>query len=90
MEVSGRGKIYSFIVVHAPTLPSFADRIPFPVALVELDEDPNLRMVGNLLAEPGASWNSLGADEIHVGQKVRVSFEPTDEDDVVLPCWVPE
>lgn len=88
-QVSGRGTIWSHITVHGPTLPAYADLVPFPVVIVELEEAPHLRMVGNLIAEPGAPINSLAPQEIEVGQRVRVSFERI-ADDVALPCWVPE
>ena len=51
-RVSGRGTVYSFVVAHAPVLPAFAARVPFAIVLVELDEDPQLRVVGNLLDVP--------------------------------------
>jgi uncharacterized OB-fold protein len=87
-EVSGRGKVWSFIVVHPPTLPAFADKTPFPVAVVELDDAPGVRMVGNLIAAPGAPLNSLTGEAIDVGMPVKVCFERVAED-VALPCWTP-
>lgn len=86
--VSGRGKIWSFVVVHGPTLPAYADAVPFVVAVVQLDEDEHLRMVGNLVASPGAAINSVSPDSIAIGQAVLVSFEKV-ADDVFLPSWVP-
>jgi uncharacterized OB-fold protein len=47
VELSGRGKIYSWIVAHAPVMPAFQYRLPMAVILVELEEDPELRLVGN-------------------------------------------
>lgn len=88
-EVSGRGTIWSFIVVHGPTLPSYADKLPFPVAVIALDDGAHLRMVGNLLEAPGAAINSVPLDTIAIGQQVTVCFEQA-ADDVVLPCWVPD
>jgi uncharacterized protein len=87
-EVSGRGRIWSFVVIHGPTLTAYADQLPFPVAIVELEEGRCLRMVGNLRQAPGAALNSLSPDTIKIGQPVRVCFERV-ADDVVIPCWVP-
>lgn len=87
-EVSGRGTVWSFVVVHSPTLPAFADKTPFPVVIVELDDAPGVRMVGNLIAAPGAAIDSVPAGDIAVGMPVRVSFERAAED-VALPCWTP-
>ncbi len=77
-RVSGRGTVYSFVVAHAPVLPSFAARVPFAVALVELDEDPQLRVVGNLPGVPLA--------ELQIGMRVEVDFEVV-ADGVALPQW---
>ena len=46
--------------------------------LVELDEDPSLRLVGNLL--------DCHAEEIRIGSPVRVAFEDLG-DGIVLPQW---
>lgn len=44
----GRGKIVSWVVYHQAVHPSFADRVPYNVAVVELDEGP--RLISNILA----------------------------------------
>jgi uncharacterized OB-fold protein len=51
VDVSGTGTIYSYIVVHNPSVPAFADLVPYVVALVELAEGP--RLPGILLGERG-------------------------------------
>ena len=77
-EVSGRGVVYSWVVVHPPVLPAFRDRTPFAVVLVELEDDPEIRIVGNLLGvDPG---------ELEHGLPVTVEFERID-DEVTLPQW---
>lgn len=78
VRVSGRGTIYSFVVAHAPVLPAFAARVPFAVVLVELAEDPQLRVVGNLQGVP--------VEAVQIGMRVVVDFE-TVADGVVLPQW---
>ncbi|HUI27753.1 MAG TPA: OB-fold domain-containing protein, partial [Candidatus Kryptonia bacterium] len=42
MRASGRGTIYSFTIVHGPTLPVFQARAPYNVVVVQLDEGPYL------------------------------------------------
>lgn len=84
--VSGRGSIWSFVVVHPPVLPAYADVAPYPVVVVALAEDPSLRMVGNLVAADGAAINSVDPASIRIGDAVRVSFAVVD--DVHLPRWV--
>jgi hypothetical protein len=87
--VSGRGKVWSFVVPHPPLLPSFTPIAPYNVIVVELDEDPSLRMVGNIVACEGAGINSVDAAAIEIGAAVRVVFDKI-ADDVVLPRWTPD
>jgi uncharacterized OB-fold protein len=87
-EANGRGRIWSFVVVHGPTLPALADLVPFPVAVVELEDYPGVRMVGNLAAEPGGAINSLDPADIAIDQPVTVSFR-TVTAEVALPVWSP-
>lgn len=69
--VSGRGRIWSFTRVHPPVLPAFAPFAPYPVAVVELDEQPGLRMVGNLVFEAGDAINSVPPEHIRIGLPVQ-------------------
>ena len=85
--MSGRATVWSFIVPHPPLLPAFMPVAPYNVIVVALDEDPNLRMVGNLLAAPDAAINSVDPETITIGEPVRVVFQPAGEE-VVLPRWV--
>ncbi len=39
---SGRGHVVSWVVYHTAVHPAFADRVPYNVAVVELDEGPRL------------------------------------------------
>ena len=48
--VSGRGRIVSWIVTHQPFSPAFADRTPYVLASVALDEQEDLVLLGNLVA----------------------------------------
>ncbi|MGZ4213749.1 MAG: Zn-ribbon domain-containing OB-fold protein [Actinomycetota bacterium] len=75
-QASGRGRIWSWVVAHAPVLPSFADRVPYNVVVVVLEE--GVRMVGNLL-----DVDNAGIEE---GMAVTVDFEDV-EDGVSLPVW---
>jgi uncharacterized OB-fold protein len=42
--MSGRGHIWSFVVPHPPLLPAFMEVAPYNVVVVELDEDPLIRL----------------------------------------------
>lgn len=85
-KVSGRGRIWSFVVAHPPLLPAYAELAPYNVIVVALDEDPTLRMVGNLLARPDGPINEVDPATIRIGEPVRVVFQQVE--DVSLPRWV--
>jgi len=74
----GHGRVWSWIVAHPPVLPAFQDRVPFNVAVVELDE--GVRMIGNLL--------DIANEDIRVDLPVEVTFEDVEEG-VSLPQWKP-
>lgn len=76
--VSGRAQVYSWIVMHQVYDPSFKDRAPYIVAVVKLDEGPQL--VTNLVNCPresvrlGMSVRAVYADV--AGDVALVYFEP--------------
>jgi len=63
--VSGRGTVYSFIVVHQVYDPGFKDEVPYNVAVVELAEGP--RLVTNIVDCPN--------EDVRVGMAVAVRYE---------------
>ena len=75
---SGRARVWSWVVAHPPVLPAFADRAPYNVAVVELDE--GVRMLTNL--------QGVTNDEIHEGMQLELAWEDV-EDGVTLPQWKP-
>src|SRR5437763_7895282 len=64
-EVSGKGRIYSFVVYHRLYHPAFEQDWPYAVPLVELRERP--RLLTNIIATP---WQNVRCD-----QPVHVVFE---------------
>jgi uncharacterized OB-fold protein len=85
--MSGKGRIWSFVVPHPPLLPAFSELAPYNVVVVELDEDPTIRLVGNLLASADGQINDIDPHAIAIGEPVTVVFQPAGED-VVLPRWI--
>jgi uncharacterized OB-fold protein len=67
--VSGSGTVYSFTVNHQPWLPHLTE--PYAVVVVELDEQPRLRLLSRLVGTP--------VDDVAIGLRVRVVFEPLGE-----------
>jgi uncharacterized protein len=89
--VSGRGAIWSFVVPHPPLLPAYSAVAPYNVIVVALEEDPTLRLVGNLLAEAQGPMNEIDPSTIEIGEPVRVVFTARtgpDGQEVFLPEWV--
>lgn len=64
VPLSGSGTILSVLVFHRAYHPAWADRVPYNVVLVQLDEGP--RMFSNVLP--------FGAIDVQVGDRVAVAF----------------
>lgn len=79
--VSGAATVWSFAVPHPPLLPAYAERVPYAVLVVVLDDDPSIRLVGDT-----ATGVDVGA--LAIGVPVSVVFEDAGEG-VVLPRWRP-
>jgi uncharacterized OB-fold protein len=50
VELSGRATLWTWTVGHPPLLPFFAERTPWPVVVVQLEEGP--RLVTNIVDVP--------------------------------------
>jgi uncharacterized OB-fold protein len=74
-------------VPHAPLMAQFTELAPYNVVLVALDEDPTVRLVGNVVAEAGAPIDSVDPATIEIGAAVRVVFETVNAE-VSMPRWV--
>ena len=86
-ELSGRGRIWSFIVPHPPLFPVFNPLAPYNVIIVELEEQPSIRLVGNLVSDPAGPINGVNPETIQIGEPVQAVFVPMTED-VTLIRWV--
>jgi hypothetical protein len=89
--LSGRGHIWSVAVPHPPLLPAYEAVAPYNVVVVETDEDPTIRFVGNLVAAADGPIDEVDPATITIGEPVRVVFPaPLDDGNgpVVLPRWV--
>jgi uncharacterized OB-fold protein len=84
--VSGRGTVWSFVVSHPPLLPGYAAVAPYNVIVVAIDEDPTIRLVGNLVASEDGAINEIDPESIQIGEPVQVVFPRIDEG-VALPRW---
>lgn len=86
VTASGLGTIWSFVVPHPPLLPWYAERAPYAVIAVALDEDPRVRLVGNLVAREDGSIGEVDPGTVRIGARVRVCFERVN-DLIALPRW---
>ncbi len=77
-EMSGRGTIYNYGVVHDCPIRLLQEDQPFNVAVVMLAEDPGIQMYSHLPGTP--------VDEVPVGAEVEVMFEATVNGQMV-PEW---
>jgi len=75
--VSGRATVATFTVNHQAWVPGQAE--PYVIAIVELAEDPRVRLTTNLVNCP--------IDAVRIGLPVRVTFEA--RDDVWIPLFEP-
>ena len=81
-EVTGTGRVHSFVWTHRPVVAIFEDLGVYNVAVVELD---------GTVGEPVrilSRVNDVDRDSLVVGLAVRVDFDPVD-DEVALPVFVP-
>jgi uncharacterized protein len=79
-QVSGRGTLYTYAIVHRAPGAAFADMVPYVTAVVELDEGG--RMMTNLVdIEPDPA-------QITVGMPVEVTFDDVTPE-VTLPKFRP-
>ena len=68
-EMSGRGRVYNYGVVHDCPIRLLQEDQPFNVAVIMLDDDPGIQMYSHLPGTP--------VDEVPVGAPVEVVFEAT-------------
>ena len=62
--VSGRGSVYAFTICVQAFHPWFADKLPYALAVIDLEEQPGLKMVSNVVDCPIESVRSDMAVEV--------------------------
>ena len=78
VKLSGKGKVFSFVIFQYAYSKTFANDIPYAVASIELEEGP--RMMGNIIG--------CKAQNIKIGIPVEVHFEDI-TDEFTLPKFKP-
>jgi uncharacterized OB-fold protein len=75
--VSGRGQVHTFSINHQAWMPG--PDLPYVVAIVEIEEDPGVRLTTNVVGCP--------PDSVRIGMPVRVVFEH--HADPAGDVWIP-
>jgi len=70
VESSGRGTVYTWVIVTHAVHPVIADQVPYVVAVIELPE--GIRVVGNV--------SGCSPDEIQPDMPVELYFEEVSDD----------
>ena len=73
-EASGRGKLYSFGIMHQQYHPAFTDVLPYNFAVVELDEGP--RMISNVV--------ECANDTLRVDMPLVASYDDVSEETTLV------
>jgi uncharacterized OB-fold protein len=76
--MSGRGQVFSFVFFHRAYHPAWEGKVPYTVALIELEEGPI--MLSNVVGVDHA--------KVAVGSPVAVAFEAMDEG-LAIPVFKP-
>ena len=77
VPASGSGTVYTYAVVRQALRSGWEGRLPYVVAVVELDEGP--KILTNLV--------NIAPEAVQIGMPVAVTFE--ERDGAVLPVFVP-
>jgi uncharacterized protein len=79
-EVSGRAVLDTFTIPMQPSHPYFVARVPYNLVVVELEEQPGLKLVSSVV--------NCENDDLRVGMTLRVVFRDIYAD-VTLPYFEP-
>jgi len=79
-EVSGNAILYSYTITMKPWHPFWVDKVPYVLASVELPEQPDLKMLTNIV--------ECEHDALEIGMPVEVTFREVAAE-LTLPFFKP-
>ena len=79
IEASGRGTVYTFVVVRETRARGWDQMVPYVIAVVTLEEGP--RMVTNIV--------DVAPEDVKIDMPVEVKFAETDGSSAQLPLFRP-
>jgi uncharacterized protein len=85
-DAAGAATVAAVSRQHRPGWPGLAERVPYDVGLVDLDE--GVRMFTTLVADAGAIGVPATGEPFAVGERVAVCWEPL-SDGRHLACFAP-
>jgi hypothetical protein len=74
VEASGRGKLYTYGIMHQQYHPAFAEVVPYNYALVELEEGP--RLITNIVDCPN--------EELRTDMPVEAVYDDVSEETTLV------
>ena len=84
-RVSGRGRLFSWSIVHRAFIPQLADLVPFVTGLVAIDEDPAVRLATYIV--------NCAHDRLRIDMPLVAVFRPLRfagvDGSVTAPLFVP-
>jgi len=78
VKASGRATVLSFTIVYRPVTQAFAAEVPYVVAMITLDEGP--QMMTNIVGCP--------PEQVKIGMSVQVTFDDWTEE-ISVPKFKP-
>jgi uncharacterized OB-fold protein len=79
--ITGFGTVYTFIVQRQPAVVGYFDQVPYAVALVDLDEQPGLRLPGRVV--------DIDPDEVTIGMRVSARIVDLAGGNYRIPVFTP-
>ncbi|MCB1741278.1 MAG: OB-fold domain-containing protein [Gammaproteobacteria bacterium] len=77
----GEGSVYTYSVVMQNRVPGFVELGAYSVAYIDLDE--GFRMLSSVVGVDNPTT------DIHIGQRVKVDFEPQEDGEYPIPVFRP-
>ena len=74
VPASGKGRVYSYTIIHQPAHPTFRGDSPYVYAIIQLDEGP--RMVSNIVDCPN--------DDVSINMPVVAAFDAVTPDTTLV------
>ena len=85
VEVSGNATLYCWYICHDTSITGFEEKVPYAVIFAELDEQPGLLLMGNML---NFEYGILGEGLVN-GMKLKAVYDPDPGSGLNVIQWEP-